>query len=61
MPHLSETWSFLQSLSFWEARRALIGQLSSMLWLAKYLKRETEMLRSHHIVIPCLGVTTQKQ
>ncbi len=36
---------FLQSSSFWEARRALIGQLSSVLWLAEYLKRVTEMLR----------------
>ncbi len=36
---------FLQCSSFWEARRALIGQLSSALWLAEYLKRETEMLR----------------
>ncbi len=27
------------------ARCTLIGQLSSALWLAKYLKRETEMLR----------------
>ncbi len=42
---LSETRQFLQSSSFWEARCALIGQLSSALWLAKYLKRETEMLR----------------
>ncbi len=25
--------------------RALIGQLSGALWLAEYLKRETEMLR----------------
>ncbi len=33
------------SSSFWEARRALIGQLSSALWLAEYLKRVTEMLR----------------
>ncbi len=31
--------------SFWEARCALIGQLSSALWLDVYLKRETEMLR----------------
>ncbi len=46
MPRLSETCRFLQSSSFWEARRALIGQLSSALWLAKYLKRETEMLCS---------------
>ncbi len=30
--------------AFWEAKRALIGQLSSALWLAEYLKRETEML-----------------
>ncbi len=45
MLHLSETHRFLQSSSFWEARCALIGQLSSALWLAEYLKRETEMLR----------------
>ncbi len=41
---LSETHRFLQSSSFREARRALIGQISSALWLAEYLKRETEML-----------------
>ncbi len=45
MPRLSETCQFLQSSSFWEVRCALIGQLSSALWLSKYLKRETEMLR----------------
>ncbi len=45
MLRLSETHRFLQSSSFWEARCALIGQLSSELWLAEYLKRETEMLR----------------
>ncbi len=45
MRRLSETRSFLQSSSFWEARRALIGQLSSALWLAEYLKLVTEMLR----------------
>ncbi len=45
MPRLSQTCRFLQSSSFWEARCALIGQLSSALWLAEYLKRETEMLR----------------
>ncbi len=45
MPRLSETRWFLQRSSFWEARRALIGQLSSALWLAEYLKRVTEMLR----------------
>ncbi len=44
MLRLSETRRFLQSSSFWEARCALIGQLSSVLWLAEYLKRETEML-----------------
>ncbi len=38
---LSETRRFLQSSSFLEARRALIGQLSSVLWLAEYLKRVT--------------------
>ncbi len=42
---LSETHWFLQILSFWEVRCALIGQLSSASWLAEYLKRETEMLR----------------
>ncbi len=45
MLRLSETSRFLQSSSFWEARRALIGQLSSVLWLAEYLKHVTEMLR----------------
>ncbi len=45
MLRLSETHRFLQSSSFWEARCALIGQLSSALWLAEYLKRVTEMLR----------------
>ncbi len=59
MPRLSETHQYLQSSSFWEARRALIGQLSSALWLAEYLKRETEMLRPSPM--PCPGVTTQKQ
>ncbi len=42
MLRLSET---LRNQSFWEARCALIGQLSSALWLADYLKHETEMLR----------------
>ncbi len=42
---LNERRLFLQSSSFWEARCALIGQLSSALWLAEYLKCETEMLR----------------
>ncbi len=44
MPRLSEIHRFLQSSSFWKARCALIGQLSSALWLAEYLKRVTEML-----------------
>ncbi len=35
---------FLQSSSFWNTRCALIGQLSSALWLAEYLKHVTEML-----------------
>ncbi len=61
MLRLSETRRFLQSSSFWEARCALIGQLSSALWLAEYLKRETEMLRPYRIVMPCPGVTRQKQ
>ncbi len=41
----TETHRFLESSSFWEARCALIGQLSKALWLAEYLKRVTEMLR----------------
>ncbi len=45
IPRLSETRRFLQSSSFWEARRALIGQLFSALWLAEYLKHVAEMLR----------------
>ncbi len=36
---------FLQNASFWEARHALIGQLSSAFYLVEYLKREMEMLR----------------
>ncbi len=48
MPRLSETCRFLQSSSFWEGV-LLIGQLSSALWLAEYLKRVTEMLRP----LPC--------
>ncbi len=45
MLRLSEMRRFLQSSSFWEVRCALIGQLSSALWLAEYLKCVTEMLR----------------
>ncbi len=58
MPRLSETRRFLQSSSFWEARRALIGQLSSALWLAEYLKRETEMLRPS---LYCDGVSRRDE
>ncbi len=43
MPSLSETLRWLTSSSFWEAKHALIGQLSSALWLAEYLKRATEI------------------
>ncbi len=43
MPSLSETLRWLPSSSFWEAKHALIGQLSSALWLAEYLKRATEI------------------
>ncbi len=46
MLRLSEMHRFLQSSSFWEARCALIGQC---LWLAEYLKHETEMLNP----LPC--------
>ncbi len=52
---LSETRRFLQRSSFWEVRRALIGQLSSALWLAEYLKRETEMLRP----LPCCDAVSR--
>ncbi len=52
MLRLSETRRFLRSSSFWEARRAVIGQLSSALWLAEYFKRVTEMLRP----LPCYDV-----
>ncbi len=49
MLRLSEMCRFLQSTSFWEARCTPIGQLSSALWSAEYLKRVTEMLRP----LPC--------
>ncbi len=42
---LSEKQRFLQSSSFWEARRALIGQLYGALWLTEYLNHVMEMLR----------------
>ncbi len=41
MLRLSEMCRFLQSSLFWET----IGQLSSTLWLAEYLKSVMEMLR----------------
>ncbi len=56
MLHLSETRRFLQSSLFWEARCALIGQLSSALWLAKYLKHVTEMLRP----LPCCDAVSRR-
>ncbi len=56
MPCLSEMCRFLQSSSFWEARCALIGQLSSALWLAEYLKRVTEMLRP----LPCCDAVSRR-
>ncbi len=56
MLRISETCQFLQSLSFWEARCALIGQLSSALWLAEYLKRVTEMLRP----LPCCDAVSRR-
>ncbi len=54
---LSKTHWFLQSSSFWEARRALIGQVSSALWLAEYvrLKRETEMLQETKTIKPIIN------
>ncbi len=55
MLRLFETHRFLQSLSFWEARCALIGQLSSVLWLAEYLKHETEMFRP----LPCCDAVSR--
>ncbi len=61
MLRLSETRQFLQSSSFWEARRALIGQLSSALWLAEYLKRERKCCAPYRIVMPSPGAMTQKQ
>ncbi len=53
MRRLYETRRFLQSSSFWEARRALIGQLSSALWLAEYqivmpMRNETKTIK--HII-----------
>ncbi len=56
MLRLSETHRFLQSYSFWEARRALIGQLSSALWLDEYLKHVTEML----CPLPCCDAVSRR-
>jgi len=47
----------LQSSSFWEATRAVIGRLSGALWLAEYLKRETECYAPHRIVMRCATKT----
>ncbi len=51
----------LKSSSFWEARHALIGQLSSALWLAEYFKHVTEMLHPLPYCDACPGAMTQKQ
>ncbi len=51
MLRLSETHRFLQSSSFWEARRALIGQLSSVLWLAEYLMRVWRKCYTPHCIV----------
>ncbi len=56
MLRLSETLRFLQSSSFWEARPALIDQLSSALWLAEYLKREMEIV-CH---LPCCDAVSRR-
>ncbi len=61
MPAFLKRIDFYKSSSFWEARRALIGQLSSALWLAEYLKCETEILPPSLSLMPCPGATTQKQ
>ncbi len=45
LPRLSGTSTFLQSSLFWKKQCALIGQLSSALRLAEYVKCVTEMLR----------------
>ncbi len=45
MLRLSVNASIFTKLFVLRTRHALIGQLSSALWLGKYLKRETEMLR----------------
>ncbi len=49
MPRISEMHRFLQSSSIWKVWCTLIGQLSSALWLAKYLKRVAELLH----LLPC--------
>ncbi len=57
--------AFLKHIDYYKAHRsekcALIGQLSSALWLAEYLKRETEMLRPSLYCDACPDATTQKQ
>ncbi len=46
---LSETQRFWQNSSFWNARWALIGQLSSAVWLAEHLKHVMKCYTSYHI------------
>ncbi len=43
-------------LMFWEARCALIGQISSELWLVEHLKRVTEILRP----FPCCDAVSRR-
>ncbi len=55
---------FLKRVDFYKAhhseKRALIGQLSSALWLAEYLKLRRKCYAPYCIGMPCPGVTTQK-
>ncbi len=57
--------AFLKHVDFYKAHRsekcALIGQLSSALWLAEYLKHETEMLRPSPYCDAFPGVMRLKQ
>ncbi len=43
MPRLSQTRHFLQSPSIRKVQSALIGQLTSALWLAEHHKHASEM------------------
>ncbi len=50
----------LQSTSFLEARCALIGQLSSALWLDKSSSVRRKCYAPYHVVMPCLSSTRLK-